>query len=363
MLFEPKCLGKLSLATRELENDLKKSYRIGPCAVGKKAVYLNSFILDRRFYIRFEDIHRMFKRVAMSKGGFSGKGVFGTMSYLVVEYGDHQNISCNFKYEDDVDRFLSAVSEAHPTLPMHSKEAEYKLKKAEEEEKKRYVDHLSETAEESIRQLKDAENYLNVNPALSIALSENAKQKRVIDNINPTYQLVAAVIMMLSVVACIGGVYAFFHHQGLAVYCVLFGIGMIFMVMSTRVLPTGKNNKNYAEKQWHAAVENMKQYLTDFDGNIHENTGENVNGNLDGTVHSMEDSTHVTFPVPACYAHPVVLTRMIRVIREGRAETMDEAFRLVKEDLKKLNASVTVTQKEYDEVVVVKPMFLVENYR
>jgi hypothetical protein len=35
----------------------------------------------------------------------------------------------------------------------------------------------------------------------------------------------------------------------------------------------------------------------------------------------------------------------------------------MKEDLKKLNASVTVSQKEYDEVVVVKPMFLVENYQ
>ncbi len=343
MIFEPKCIGKLSLATRELEGDLKKSLRVGPCAIGKQAVYLNSFFLDRRFYLRYDDIHRMFKRVAMSKGGFTGKGMFGTMSYLVVEYGQDQTITCNFKYEDDVDRFLEAVAEKHPEIPMHSKQAELKLKKAEEEERKRYVDHLSVTAENNVRSLQNAESYLNANPALSMALSENAKQKRIIDNINPTYQLVAAVILLLGLVACAGGIVAFLHQQGLAIYIVLFGIGIVFMVMSSRVLPTGRNNKAYAERQWKAAVENMRQYLKDFPQGSTEEDKE--------------------FPVPACYAHPLVLTRMIRVIREGRAETKEEAFRLVKEDLKKLNASVTVSQKEYDEVVIVKPMFLVENYQ
>jgi len=66
--------------------------------------------------------------------------------------------------------------------------------------------------------------------------------------------------------------------------------------------------------------------------------------------------------VPARYAHPVVLERMIRVIREGRAVTVDEAYRLMKEDLKALNADVEVSQAEYDEVVAVKPMFLESNY-
>ena len=53
---------------------------------------------------------------------------------------------------------------------------------------------------------------------------------------------------------------------------------------------------------------------------------------------------------------------MIRVLREGRAQNAAEALTVVKEDLKKLNSSVTVSQKEYDEVVAVKPMFLVCNY-
>ena len=54
---------------------------------------------------------------------------------------------------------------------------------------------------------------------------------------------------------------------------------------------------------------------------------------------------------------------MIRVIREGRAETAEEALQLVKTDLQALNASVSVSQKEYDEVVEIKPMFLNCNYQ
>ena len=53
----------------------------------------------------------------------------------------------------------------------------------------------------------------------------------------------------------------------------------------------------------------------------------------------------------------------MRAIRMGRAFTVDESLEIVKEDLKALNPSVTVTQKEYDEVVVVKPLFALMEYR
>ena len=68
------------------------------------------------------------------------------------------------------------------------------------------------------------------------------------------------------------------------------------------------------------------------------------------------------FPVPARYAHPVVLQRMIRVLREGRAQSVGEALNVMKKDLKALNASVQVEQEEYDEVVAIKPMFLLWDY-
>ena len=68
------------------------------------------------------------------------------------------------------------------------------------------------------------------------------------------------------------------------------------------------------------------------------------------------------FPVPARYAHPLVLARRKRVVEEGRAQTAAEALEEVKKDLKALNADVQVDQWEYDEVVAIKPMFLLADY-
>ena len=69
------------------------------------------------------------------------------------------------------------------------------------------------------------------------------------------------------------------------------------------------------------------------------------------------------FPVPARYAHPVVLRRMERAVKEGRAADAARALRVVKEELKALNSDVEVSREEYDEVVAVKAMFLNEEYR
>ena len=77
----------------------------------------------------------------------------------------------------------------------------------------------------------------------------------------------------------------------------------------------------------------------------------------------MEKILPEDFPVPARYAHPIVLERMIRVLREGRAQSVPEALDVVKTDLKALNADVQVTQEEYDEVVAIKSMFLVSDYQ
>ena len=64
-------------------------------------MYLNSFYIDRKYYIPIPSIQRIFKRIAMRKGGFTGKGVFGTLSYLVVVYENGKEKQCNFKHEYD----------------------------------------------------------------------------------------------------------------------------------------------------------------------------------------------------------------------------------------------------------------------
>ena len=51
------------------------------------------------------------------------------------------------------------------------------------------------------------------------------------------------------------------------------------------------------------------------------------------------------------------------ILKEGRAKTISEALRVLKDDLKALNSSVTVEEEEYDEIVTIKPMFLVMEYQ
>ena len=54
---------------------------------------------------------------------------------------------------------------------------------------------------------------------------------------------------------------------------------------------------------------------------------------------------------------------MIRVIREGKAESVGMAYEVMKEELRAINNQVTVSQTEYDEIVAIKPMFLLCGYR
>ena len=113
MLFHPAQLGLAHLDKATLEADKKACKKIGPCGVGKKALYLNSFYIDRRYYLPYGSISRVFKRVAMSEGGFSGKGMFASMAYLVVEYDGGKQKQCNFKDE-------RAFSFAQFTMPLEA---------------------------------------------------------------------------------------------------------------------------------------------------------------------------------------------------------------------------------------------------
>ena len=120
MIFKPAQLGMAKLDPQELEADKKACRKIGPCGVGKKALYLNSFYIDRRYYLPYGSITRVFKRVAMSSGGFSGKGVFASMAYLVVEYDGGKQKQCNFKDERDVDALLEVLAKEQPQLHLLS---------------------------------------------------------------------------------------------------------------------------------------------------------------------------------------------------------------------------------------------------
>ena len=334
-MMKPQRLGNVSIPDEELVKDKKECKKIGPCGIGKKAVYLSSFYIDRRYYIPISSVKRIFKRIAMSKGGFTGKGVFGTLSYLVVVYEDGKEKQCNFKHEEDVDRFLAYIEE-YPDIPVHSLEAERKLAEKErwlaEKQRERNV---SEETKRCLVKLEQAEQYLKKQSDIYMDLSQSAKKKRTYDRSNPAYKWVALAIVLMGGAAFVYGIYALTTHAGFGMYFLLFGLAAIFLFAGANVLPTSKNNKNYIEKRLTESISQMEEYIR----------------------------VYPDFPVPAHYAHPIVLKRMQEIMKEGRARNIPEALQVLKKDLKALNSSVVVEKEEYDEVVAIKPMFLVMDYK
>lgn len=333
MLWKPVPLGSAELPIQEMTEDKKACKKFGPCGVGKKALYLNSFYIDRRYYIPVSSVSRVFKRVAMSKGGFTGRGMFASMPYLVVEYDNGRQKQCNFKYEKNVDLMLACIEQEHPQIKLVSAEAEERLKKRREAEEKKVRPVLTKEAEHTIRQLERARDYLLERRELSIELSAAAKAKRVFDNTNPAYKWTALFIVLMGICSLLYGIASVVTRAGNSTYFLLFGLAAIFLFSGANVLPTAKNNRRAVYGRYDAAKKSMAAYLKHFSGR---------------------------FPVPACYAHPVTLDRMIRTIRDGQAQEADAALLAMMQELKRLNADVQVEQEEYDEVVAVKPMFLAE---
>ena len=335
-MIRPQMLGKDTLPENELKEDKKSCHKFGPCGVGQKAIYLNSFYIDRQYYVPMKSVKRVFKRIAMSKGGFTGRGVFATLPYLVVEFDDGRQKQCNFKHEEDVDRILAYIEDNFPDIPLHSEAAEQKLREKERNlEKKRLAGNISDTARNNISILDNAIKYLHKDSDLYLNLSQSAKKKRVYDRSNPAYKWVALAITIIGLGAFFYGVYSVITHAGFGIYFLLFGLAAIFLFSGASVLPTSKNNKHYIEKQLVRSIDDMQRYI----------------------------KTYPDFPVPAHYAHPVVLKRMQDILKDKRAETMSEALEVLKNDLKALNSSVVVEQEEYDEIVAIKPMFLVMDYK
>ena len=328
-----KALSRSQLPKETLSADKKACRRFGPCGVGERALYLNSFWFDRCCYVPIDAVRRVFKRVAMSQGGFTGKGAFGTIPYLVVEYDDGQEKQCTFKREEDVDLLLAHLAAVHPEIPGLSRDGERRLAEKAAKEARRYVKELTPQAEKTRQELEQAKATLQKKPELTAKLSAAAKAKRIEDRSNHAYRWVAMAIMLAGFIALVYGVRSLVQKDSSGLYFLLLGLAAIFLFSGLHVFPTSKNNRKAIEKDWRDSIA------------------------------AMEKALPIGFPVPACYAHPIVLDRMIRVIREGRAQTAPEALAQVKEDLKALTADVQVEQEEHDEVVAIKPMFLLQDYR
>ena len=338
MLFKPAQLGLARLDPAELVADRKACKKIGPCGVGKKALYLNSFYIDRRYYLPYTSITRVFKRVAMSAGGFTGKGMFASMAYLVVEYDGGKQKQCNFKDERDVDALLELLAKQQPQIRLLSAAGEQALQKKAEEKAARKLPELSDDAKHTVTVLRRAKEYLDAKPELSNELSAAQRRKRAQLQSKPVYKYVALIISLFGVVSAAYGIQSIINHTGnYGIYFALFGFAAIFLFSSYNMMPTAHNNHNAIMKRADRAEAAMAEYIKAYPG-----------GN---------------FPVPDIYAHPVVLKQMTDALQEGRAVTLPEALEAVKNRLKEVNADVQVEQEEYDEIVQIKAMFLNHDYQ
>ena len=338
MIFKPAQLGMAKLDPQELEADKKACRKIGPCGVGKKALYLNSFYIDRRYYLPYGSITRVFKRVAMSAGGFTGKGMFASMAYLVVEYDGGKQKQCNFKDERDVDTLLALLAKEQPQIKLLSAAGEQVLEKKEAEKAARKLPELSKDAQHSLTVLKKAKEYLEAKPEIAEELSAAERRKRAQLKSKPVYKYVALIISLFGVVAAAYGIHSLLTHSGnYGIYFALFGFAAIFLFSSYNMMPTARNNNSAIMKRAEKAEAAMADYLKPY--------------------------PHGTFPVPGQYAHPVVLKQMMDAVEEGRAVTVPEALEAVKNRLREVNADVQVEQEEYDEIVQIKAMFLNHDYQ
>jgi hypothetical protein len=335
--MKPIRLGAGLLPDEILKKDKKNCRKIGPCGIGEMALYLNSFYVERRYYVPIARVSRVFKRVAMSKGGFSGKGMFATIPYLVVVYDNGKEKQCNFKFEEQVDEFLGELRRTHPEIRLVSEAAEARLAERERERAARKLPVIPEPVKQEIQRLEAAKAYLNEKPELADEMSIAARRKRSFEYSSPTYRYVALCITLMGLAAFAYGVISLLNHSNsFAIYFTLFGLGAIALFSGLSVLPTAQNNRRTVcqreERANHAVEDYVKMYPAG------------------------------AFPVPARYAHPVVLDRMIRMLEEGSAADIGSALEAVKADLKRLNHDVEVDQEEYDEVVAIKSMFLNADY-
>lgn len=333
MSFAPVRLGNTVLEAETAAADRKSCRRFGPCGVGEKALYLNDLLIDRHFYVGFGSVRRVFKRVAMSQGGFSGKGAFGSIPYLVVQYDDGQEKQCTFKREEDVDELLAYLGQVRPEIPRLSVGGEQRLAKKAQQEASRYLKELTPQAQSVREELERARKFLSGYPELTAQLAAAAKAKRINEHTNPAYRWVALAIVLAGAAALVYGIISWRGGSDFGVYFALFGFAAVFFFSGAHVLPTAKNNRRAVERAWDEAQAAMANVLP-------------------------ED-----FPLPARYSHPIVLDRMIRILREGRAQSKEEALDVLKADLRALTADVQVEQEEHDEVVVIKPLLLVSDYQ
>ena len=107
MLFPMKAIGERKLSPEDLESDRKNCIHYEETGLGKKALFLPFLGRGRRAYIPLSSIDRVYKRLCVSKGFFEEGKIYGSLSYLVIDF-DGREKAYRFLREENLDALLDA---------------------------------------------------------------------------------------------------------------------------------------------------------------------------------------------------------------------------------------------------------------
>lgn len=120
MLIPPRPLSTRVLTRYELESDKDTVNKYEDCGLGRKALYVGAFGLNRRRYIPVGQVRRVYKRLAVSKGFFEEGKVYGTIAYLVILYDKDKEKVVRFSREENLDALLNDIR-SHTNIPVGKK--------------------------------------------------------------------------------------------------------------------------------------------------------------------------------------------------------------------------------------------------
>ena len=329
-----KPLSQITIEEAQIKADRKKCRKYDQCGLGEKAVYMGSTIHPRNYYIPYEAITNVFKRVGASNP--EGKGFLAPVLFIVVRYDDGREQECSFRYLQDADRMLDDLEKNHPEIPLLSPEGMRKKKEKEPTEARIQANALTREALRSKKVLEDARWEVHKRPALYEKLAAMAKMKRHADLMKPSVRYIAEGLLAAGVLVTLAGAIVMRSmDRSIGVVTALFGIMLVFLAVNSKGLPSKMTNRKLRDREYEEALNAMRNSLKHLPD----------------------------FPIPCCYAHPYTFDRMIRILQEERAQTVEEALDVLKADLKSMDSSVALSGDDFKQVVTIKPMFTVQDYR
>lgn len=332
----PKPLGRGTLPDEELKADRKQADKFDQWGLGQRAMYLPGRFRARALYIPYDSIIRVFKRIGYSSAG-NGKGLFAPVLFMVVQYDDGKEFQSSWKYIQEADKMMDELRELHPKISLMSPAGEEKEKEKKKQEEMIRTKELPDAVRKNIKTLQEAKRTLEKRPGLYEKLVVSARLKRRRDLIRPAYEGIAITVLIAGAAALIGGVFIFKRGgSGMtAMLMILIGLAAMFVMANSKVIPTPKSTRRYLQRQYDKALEAMARSLKHLPD----------------------------FPVPVYYCHPFTCDRMIRILRQERAQDISGAMDVLKSDLKAADSSVALSGDDYSEVVMIKPLFLVADYK